>query len=122
MAAKKHILVVEDEKSMARALELKLTSSGYDVTVAYDGSEALDALQKGTFDIALLDLIMPKVDGFEVLRQMKERGDKTPVIVSTNLSQSEDEKRAKELGAKDYFVKSDTPITEVIAYIKKVLK
>lgn len=113
--------MVEDEKPMARALELKLTSSGFSVTVSYNGQEALDLLKNNKFDLILLDLIMPIKDGFAVLQELKDSGSRIPVIVSSNLSQKEDFDRAKSLGAVDYFVKSDTSIVEVVNHVKKVL-
>ncbi|MBT4153753.1 MAG: response regulator [Candidatus Magasanikbacteria bacterium] len=122
MAAKKKILIAEDEKPMAKALALKLSKAGYAVENAYDGEEALVYLKNGKFDLVLLDLMMPKVDGFGVLEEKQKRGDKTPVIVSTNLSQTEDQDKCKKLGAVDYFVKSNTPITEVIVHVEKALK
>ncbi|MFH1946865.1 MAG: response regulator, partial [Candidatus Magasanikbacteria bacterium] len=117
----KKILIVEDEKPMSRALVLKLNNSGYEAKPAYDGQEALDILTKEKFDLILLDLMMPRVDGFGVLEEMKKRSDNTPVICSTNLSQPSDIDRTKALGVKDYFVKSDTPISEVIERVARVL-
>lgn len=117
----KKILIAEDEKPMARALELKLNNSGYEAKAVYDGEAAVEELQKEKYDLMLLDLIMPKLDGFGVLEAVKKKKIKTPIIVSSNLSQDDDFQRAKELGAKDFFVKSDTPITEVIKHVKKVL-
>ncbi|MBU0661184.1 response regulator [Patescibacteria group bacterium] len=119
---KKMILVAEDEKPMAKALQLKLQHIGYDVTVANNGQEAIDFLVKGGIDLVLLDLVMPKLDGFGVLEQVKQKKIKVPIIVSTNLSQEQDEKRVRELGAKDYFVKSNTPLSDVIKHIEKILK
>lgn len=121
MPTKKKVLIVEDEKPMARALEIKLNNSGYEAKVAYDGQNALDILAVEKFDIILLDLVTPRKDGFDVLEEMKTRGDKTPVIISSNLSQSEDIDRAKALGAKDYFVKSNTPIMKVVEHVRNVL-
>ncbi len=118
---KKRILIAEDEKPMAKALELKLNSSGFEAIAVFDGAQAIEELGKGGYDLVLLDLMMPKVDGFVVLEELKKTGNGVPVIVSTNLSQEEDEKRAKELGAVDYFVKSDTPIAQVIEHVKAVL-
>lgn len=115
------ILIVDDEKPMARALELKLGKLGFKTKTAFNGEEALKILEKEKFDLILTDLVMPKVDGFGILEALKSKKDKTPVIVSSNLGQEEDLKRAKALGAKDYFVKSDTPITKVIEHIEKVL-
>jgi len=118
----KNILIAEDERPMAKALELKLTKEGFAVTVAYDGQEALDKLSVGSFDLMLLDIMMPQVDGFAVLAKMKEQKIKTPVIVSSNLSQVEDIERAKSLGAVDFIVKSNVTLAEIIQKIKALLK
>ncbi len=115
----KTVLIAEDERPMARALELKLTHEGFKVTCAANGEEAVEALKKSSFDIILLDLMMPKVDGFGVLEHMKSEKIGTPVIILTNLSQQEDEEKAKTLGAKDFFVKSNTPIAKIIDYINQ---
>lgn len=119
--AGKLVLVAEDERPMAKALELKLAHEGFQSKTALNGEEALEMLRKEKFDLLLLDLVMPKMDGFRVLEVMKEEDIRVPTIVLSNLSQQEDEKRVKELGAKEFFIKSDTPITDVIHYIKKVL-
>ena len=119
--AAKKILIVEDEKPMARALELKLTHHGFLVQTAGDGQEALTILAEKKFDLILLDLIMPKIDGFTVLKNIREQKNLTPVIVLSNLSQEEDTKRAKELGAKGFFIKSNTPIADIIGYVKEAL-
>lgn len=117
----KKILIAEDEKPIARALQLKLTSVGFDVDLAEDGEVALKKMAQNTYDLVLLDLIMPKKDGFTVLTELKARGNKTPIIVSSNLSQEEDSRRAAALGAKDYFIKSDISIATVVEKIKKIL-
>ena len=113
----KKILIVEDEKPMARALELKLKHSGFDAQIANDGQMALDLMKSSKFDLILLDLMLPKVDGFGVMKEMKERKDKTPVIIASNLGQDDDAQKAKSMGAKWYFVKSDTPINKIVDYI-----
>lgn len=115
------ILVVEDEKPMARALELKLQHSGFEVLVANDGQSALDMLQKEKFDLILLDLMMPKIDGFGVIQALRERKNKTPIIVTTNLSQEDDAKKVKDLGVAGYFVKSDTPINKLVDHVVATL-
>ena len=102
---------------MARALELKLNHSGFETVIASDGEAALENLKKQKFDLVLLDLMIPKIDGFGVIKAMKENGDKTPVIVASNLGQEDDAQKAKTLGAKWYFVKSDTPINKIVDYI-----
>jgi CheY-like chemotaxis protein len=119
----KKILIAEDEKPMAKALELKLKGSGFEAKAVFNGVEALAEMEKEKYDLLLLDLMMPVMDGFGVLEALKNKPDnKTLVIVSSNLSQAEDINRAKALGAVDYFVKSDTPISEVVNHIKAALK
>lgn len=118
---KKKILIAEDEQPMAHALELKLQHSGYDAKAVYDGQQALDELKNSKYDLILSDLVMPNVDGFGVLAALQAKGDKTPVIVSSNLGQPEDMTRAKKLGAVDYFVKADTTINQVVEHVKKFL-
>jgi len=119
MNKKIKILIAEDEKAIARALDLKLQHEGFETKVASDGKEALNLLQAENFDLVILDLIMPQLDGFGVLAGMKEKNIKTPAIVASNLSQQEDIDRAKELGAVDFFIKSDTPILQIVEKLKK---
>ena len=118
----KKILIGEDEKPMAHALELKFNSSGFEAKAVNDGEAVLAELKNAKYDLVLLDLMMPKKDGFAVLSELKAAGNKVPVVVSSNLNQQEDFKRAQEFGAVDYFVKSDTPINEVINKAKIILK
>jgi DNA-binding response OmpR family regulator len=117
----KKILVVDDERPLARALELKLTHSGFEVTVAYNGNEALELIDKNNFDLAILDLVMPEVDGFTVLEKLKNKKSKLKVIVCSNLSQDEDVAKATELGAVGFFIKSDTPLAEVVESVNKFI-
>ncbi len=105
------ILIAEDEKPMARALQVKLTNQGYEVTVVENGEEAITKINTNKYDLVLLDLIMPVVDGFKVLKACAQQ---VPIIVTTNLSQTEDEQRVKELGALDYLVKSNTTLKEIV--------
>jgi len=118
----KKILIVEDEKAISKALELKLTYEGFDVKTVFNGIEAVSLLEKEKFDLILLDLVMPKLDGFGVLEVLKSKGNKIPIIVSSNLSQKEDYQRAKDLGAIDFLIKSDTPVAEVVKKIKIIFK
>lgn len=116
----KSILIVEDEKPLAHALALKLQHEGFTVTNATNGRECLDLLESKHFDVVLLDLMMPTMDGFQVLGEMKKKGDMPTVFVLSNLSQHEDEERVLELGAKKFFIKSDTPLTTIVEEVKKV--
>lgn len=116
----KRILITEDEKPMGRALQIKFEKNGFSVTNASDGEEALAFLEKETFDVILLDLIMPKINGFKVLETLKDQGIKTPVCVMTNLSQEEDKEKATKLGARDFFVKSDIAAAEIVERVKSI--
>ncbi len=117
----KKILVAEDEKPMARALKLKLTHEGYEVVVAHDGETALKEISSGKFDLIMCDLVMPKVDGFEVLKKLKEGKSKIPIVILSNLSQEDDRDKALDLGASNFFIKSNTPIADIVAYVKSQL-
>ena len=122
MAEKKKVLIAEDEKPMARALEIKIGSDPeLEARAVFNGAEALKILEAEKYDLVLTDLMMPDVDGFTLLKELKAKNIKVPVIISSNLSQEEDIKLTKSLGAIDYFVKSDTPISEVVKKIKKAL-
>ena len=118
MADSKKILIVEDEKPLAHALELKLKSEGFETVVASNGQEALDALKAGQYSVMLLDLMMPTLDGFQVLQQIQGLGQKPTVFVLSNLSQHEDEERVLALGAKKFFIKSDTPLSTIVEEVK----
>jgi two-component system alkaline phosphatase synthesis response regulator PhoP len=118
----KRVLIVEDERLIVKPLAMKLELSGFSVNTAFDGQEALDILSKEKFDIILLDLMMPKVDGFDVLAELRRRNDMTPVIVASNLNQESDVMKALELGVTSYYVKSDITLEEVVDKIREALK
>lgn len=117
------ILIVEDEEFLARALKDNLETEGYGIDVAADSDAAMEKIGKSPPDLILLDLLMPKQSGFSVLEKVKksEEWKLIPVIVLSNLGGDADIKRAMELGANDYFVKSQHPIEEVVEEIKKYL-
>lgn len=118
------ILIAEDEKTLADILAFKLKKEGFSVKIAGDGDEALQALSKGAFDLLLLDLIMPKKNGLEVLEILKAKKQKTKlkVMVITNLSQPEAEAKARALGVKVFLVKSEIPLDEVVKKTALILK
>lgn len=118
----KKILIAEDERPLAKALSLKFTKTGAKVTSVYNGQEALKILQKEKFDYILLDLMMPIVGGFEVLEFLNKKKINTPVSVLSNLGQEEDVKHAKNLGAKNYFVKADSQLAKIVEYVKEELE
>ena len=117
------ILVVEDETFLVKIYAVKLKKEGYDVTIATDGEEAVRQAAEVKPDLVLLDLILPKMNGFEALEKMRANpaNKTTPVIVLSNLGQEEDIKRAEALGATDYLVKANFSIQDVIAKMKEVL-
>ena len=119
--ASQKILIIEDEKPLAHALQLKFKNQGYDVTLSEDGEQGLDIAKNGKFDAILLDLIMPNMDGFTFLEQLDSKSKKTPIIVLSNLSQAEDKSRAEQMGVAGYFVKSNTPIAQIISTVRSVL-
>lgn len=118
------VLIVEDEKPMARALNLKLTHEGFAVEMVHDGLEAVSFLKKEPkkFDLIILDLVMPKLDGFGVLDKIKSMDISVPAIVLSNLSQDEDRRRAEKLGARNFFVKSNTTLAQIVLEVKNILK
>lgn len=110
----KKILIIEDDKSITRALELKLKHEGFEVLSLPNGEEVLATIEKDHFSLIICDLMMPGIDGFQVLQIFKENKVKIPVIILTNLAQPDDEKRVCELGAVDFLIKSDTPLSVVV--------
>ncbi len=117
------ILIIEDEEVLAKVIQEKLEKTGDEVTVAADGETAVTIARKFVPDIVVLDLLLPKQSGFEVLRILKadEALKMIPVVVVSNLGEDRDIKRALDLGAVDYFVKSEHPINEIIEKIKSIL-
>lgn len=115
---KKKILILEDEKPLAHALELKLTHEGFDVVTTDNGEMGISILQKEHFDLVLCDLIIPGIDGFGVLETITTKKMNVPVIVMTNLNQDEDKQKATDLGAVDFFVKSNSTLSEIVQGIK----
>lgn len=118
-ANQKQILIIEDEKPLAHALELKLQHEGYTTVVVHNGQDGLDAAAKTQFSVILLDLMMPVMDGFQLLEALQKSGNTAKVIVLSNLSQQEDEDRVLSLGAYKYFIKSDTPLAVIVEEVKK---
>jgi Response regulators consisting of a CheY-like receiver domain and a winged-helix DNA-binding domain len=118
----KKILIVEDEEMIAKPLTMKLRLSGFEVVNASDGGEALTMLAHDKYDLILLDLMMPEVDGFSVLAELQKKGDKTPVIVATNLNSPEDVSRVFELGCTNYYVKADTSLDQIVENARKTIK
>ena len=115
------LLYAEDERSLARAVSTILIKNNYSVDVVYDGLSALDYLATGNYDGAILDVMMPKADGFEVLRRMRERGDRTPVLLLTARSEIDDRVAGLDSGANDYLTKP-FDMKELLARIRAMTR
>ena len=118
------ILIVEDELALVRALKAKLVGADFDVSVAYDGEEAKNAVRKKLPDLILLDILLPKLSGIEYLVYLKKsvKFKSVPVLILSNYSGEEIIKQAMEAGAADYLIKSNTSLEEVIRHVNKILK
>jgi len=117
----KRILVVEDEPAIAFGLQLDLKSEGYDVEIESDGESGLQRARKEAFDLILLDVMLPRKDGFEVCRELRRGGSKTPVIMLTAKTQEEEKVLGLEIGADDYVTKPFSP-RELRARVKAALR
>ncbi len=116
----KRIMIIEDDTFLSSLMKVRLEKEGFTVIQAFDGEEAIELLKTERPNLFILDLIMPKVMGFEVLQtiSMIPELEKTPVIILSNLAQDSDIQKAKEFGAKEYFVKVKISIDDVIKKIK----
>jgi CheY-like chemotaxis protein len=121
MPEAKRILIAEDEQSISLVLKNKLARLGYDVLVATNGEDALKMIALRMPDLVLLDLIMPVMDGFQVLEKLQSEGKLLKIIVFSNLGQDGDVKRATELGAIDYAIKSNMSIKDVVSKVENTI-
>ena len=119
----RRILVAEDDRFLRKAAEMALKRQGYTVLTAADGEEALRAAQSELPDLILLDLIMPKVNGFDVLQALKKEAPtaKIPVIVMSNLGQDRDVQQAMEAGAAAYLIKTDLSLQALVQRVEDAL-
>lgn len=122
---KKKILLVEDDRMLIRMYIIKLEKEGFEVDIAYNGVEGLNMLEKDKYDLILLDLMMPTMDGFKMLEiyNKDDKYSKAPIVVLSNLGQKEDLDRAEELGVKkgDYIVKANMTPSEVVRKLKDTI-
>jgi len=116
----RRILVVDDEERMVRFIRLNLEHDGFQVVEAFRGAQAIDRLRSGLPDLVLLDIMLPDIDGFEVLRMIREVSN-VPVIMLTAKGEEEDRIRGLELGADDYITKPFSP-RELVSRVKAVLR
>ena len=114
------ILVVDDEKVLVKGITFNLKNEGYQVETGYDGEEAVELAREGNFDLIILDLMMPFMDGMTCLREMRGRHINTPVIILTARGEEYDKLAGLEAGADDYVVKPFSP-RELVARVRAVL-
>lgn len=123
MEKRSKILLVEDDRFLSIAYKEGLEWDGFETIVAKDGVEAMEKVRSEQVDLILLDLVMPRKDGFEVLKELK--GDNKlkgiPVIILSNLGQNSEVRKGKECGAVDYLVKSNSSMEEVVQKVRKHL-
>ena len=120
----KKILIVEDDKFLRELIVKKLSNEGYDVLEAVDGEQGLLQIKEGHPELVLLDLILPGIDGFEVLTQKREDPftASIPVVILSNLGQKEDVDKGLSLGATDYLIKAHFTPGEIIEKVRNILK
>ena len=124
MADQKYtVALIEDDPLIAEMYTTKFTKEGFAIQHAVDGAAGLELVKKIQPDIILLDIIMPKMDGFQVLKQLRDDAAfaKTPVVMLTNLGQEEDVQKGRELGATDYFIKTNFTPAAIVDKVKTLL-
>lgn len=120
----KKVLIVEDEKTLADSLKEKLISEGFDVLTAEDGIAGLDTAFQNEPDVILLDIVMPKMNGLEMLNRLRkdEWGGRVPVILLTNYGDADQIEEAKKYDVTDYVIKANVKLQDVIDRVKNILK
>ena len=124
METAKSILIVEDEPLLSNLLKQRLEKEGYVVVQAQDGQEALEKLKEQMPNLVLLDIILPKMSGFEFLEKVREgpQLEGVPIIIISNLGQESDIQKGQSLGAVGYFVKAHISIEDLVGQIKQFLE
>lgn len=115
------ILIVEDDKFLLEMVSKAGIKEGFDIEFAVDGEEGLLKIETEKFDLVLLDLILPKLHGLELLKKLRDENNNIPVIVLSNLYDQESIDSAKSLGVKDYIVKAHSTPSEIINKVKTFL-
>lgn len=120
----KKILIVEDETALLYALEASLNVEGFKAITATEGNEGLKKAKSEKPDLIVLDILLPGINGFEILKTLKNTAEtkKIPVVIISNLGEDAEVKRGKELGAEDFFVKASLSLDQITEKIKKHIK
>ena len=113
-------MIIEDDKFLSSLIKARLEKEGFTIIQAFDGEEATTLLRQERPDLIVMDLVMPKVNGFEVLQSISisPQLEGVPVVILSNLAQDSDIQKAKELGAKEYFVKVKISIDDLLQKVK----
>lgn len=119
----KKIVIVEDDRFLSLVLKSRMEKEGYNVIPAYDGEEGLALIKKELPSLVVLDLVMPKMTGFEVLQKLSTdpQVSRIPIVVASNLGQESDIQKAKNLGVREYYVKVQTSIDDLVKIFKGVI-
>ena len=120
----KKVMLIEDDKFLSSLIKARLEKDGFSVVQSFDGDDAITRLPEERPDLVILDLIMPKTNGFEVLKAMSLMPglERTPVVIVSNLAQDSDIAKAQQLGAKAYFVKVKISIDDLIGKIENLVQ
>ena len=123
-AQTKKIMIIEDDRFLSSLMKARLEKDSFVVLQAFDGEEAMSLLKQDTPSLVILDLIMPKITGFEVLQSISisPQLQKVPVVILSNLAQDSDIEKARQLGAKEYFVKVKVSIDDLVKKIKGLVE
>lgn len=119
----KKIMIIEDDRFLSSLMKARLEKEGFMVAQAFDGEEPMQTLKQDLPALIILDLIMPKVTGFEVLQMISitPQLDKVPVVIVSNLAQDSDIEKARQLGAREYFIKVKISIDDLVGKIKSLV-
>jgi DNA-binding response OmpR family regulator len=119
----KKVLIVEDDQFLADAYKAKFSHyKDIQIDLARDGNEALAKIEESQPDAIVLDLVMPNLDGFALLKALREADVSVPILVSSNLDSQEDIKRAINMGAEGYFIKSDSTVKDIIDKVVSIMQ
>ncbi len=122
-APQKKVLVIEDEKFLSNILKHKLETEGFVVTQAFDGEQGLRMIKEQSPDLVVLDLVMPKLSGFEILERvsMDPQISGIPIVVASNLGQESDIQKAQNFGVRGYFVKAQTSVDDLVNMFRQAM-
>lgn len=118
----KKILIIEDEIILLEALKEKLTNAGYEVYAVYDGEAGLEMIKEKKPDLLVLDILLPGINGYEVMEKLKKENISLPILIVSNSGQPVEIEKAKELGANDFIIKAAFSLQDVENKIRKLLE